>query len=42
MLFPQLANKTVKNELLGMGIYQLDEDISEVKFLSQSVKAQLT
>ncbi|PLR82553.1 hypothetical protein [Bacillus sp. V33-4] len=42
MIFPQSANKTVKNELLGMGIYQLDEDISEVKFLSQSVKAQLT
>lgn len=42
MLFPQLANKTVKNEILGMGIYQLDEDISQVKFLSQSVQSKVT
>lgn len=38
VLFPQLANKTVKNEILGLGIYQLNEDISEVKFISQNAK----
>ena len=37
-IFPQLANKTVRNETLGLEIYQLDEDISEVKFIGQSAK----
>ncbi|TCW52958.1 hypothetical protein EC917_11277 [Bacillus thuringiensis] len=37
VLFPQLANTTVKNEKLGMEIYDIDEDISEVKFLGQKV-----
>lgn len=39
--FPHLANKTVFNETLGMDIYKLDEDISEVKFIRLSAKAQL-
>jgi hypothetical protein len=42
LLFPQLANETVRNETLGMEIYQLDKDISEVKFLYQSVTPKLT
>ncbi|WP_121663469.1 hypothetical protein [Metabacillus litoralis] len=42
LLFPQLASETVKNETLGMEIYQLDKDISEVKFLSQSATPKLT
>lgn len=41
-LFPEVKDKTVRNEILGMGIYQLDEDISEVKFISQSATAKLT
>ncbi|MGM1049234.1 MAG: hypothetical protein ACQEXX_24280 [Bacillota bacterium] len=35
---PELANRTVKSEVLGMGIYQLDEDISEVKFVAHDVE----
>jgi len=38
ILFPQLKNITAKNEILGMGIYDLDEDVSKVKFIGQSVK----
>lgn len=36
-LFPQLANKKVENETLGMEIYQIDGDISEVNFISQRI-----
>ena len=42
LIFPQLVNTTVKNEILGMGIYQLDEDISEVKFIGQSTAWRYT
>lgn len=41
VLFPQLKNKTVRNELLGMGVYELDKDISEVKFLCQQLSGTM-
>jgi hypothetical protein len=39
LLFPELKDKTVRNEILGMEIYYLEEDISKVKFIGQSIKA---
>ncbi|MGE6313511.1 hypothetical protein ACQKD6_24205 [Bacillus cereus] len=38
VMFPQLANKTVRNEKLGLEIYELDKDISEVIFICQSLE----
>lgn len=35
---PELANRTVENDVLGLSIYQFDEDISEVKFVGQEAK----
>lgn len=42
LLLPGLENKTVRNEVLGMEVYQLDEDISEVTFLIQEVDIKRT
>ncbi|MCI2254552.1 hypothetical protein L2D08_09250 [Domibacillus sp. PGB-M46] len=41
-LFPQLKNKPVRNETLGMEIYKLDEDISTITFIAQEAKIKKT
>ncbi|MFJ7183714.1 hypothetical protein [Lysinibacillus xylanilyticus] len=43
LFFPLLANEVVRNEILGMGIYEFDQniDISEVKFISQDARISL-
>ncbi|TKI57096.1 hypothetical protein E8L90_17395 [Brevibacillus antibioticus] len=38
---PELVNTTVENETLGLRIYQLDKEISEVKFISQSIQLKV-
>ncbi|MEK4529901.1 hypothetical protein NST38_31345 [Paenibacillus sp. FSL H8-0104] len=36
--FPELTNKTVENDILGLSIYHFNEDISEVKFVGQEIQ----
>lgn len=41
LLFPQLTGCKVENEVMGLHIYNLDTDISQVKFVSQDIKIKI-